>query len=307
MTTATAAPPTVAEATPAKDTHNTGTGPKPVKAENAEMLAKAAPETDANIERRSGLIVKVRNAVAAVRGLVYDRAKLQAIVVGYLAELLSTKPTNKQLAEALNEPYDPSYHGPKPVTATVHSPESGLPIELEVSKQNPDPYRQQVRRYKILAHIEARIVPDKAEWELSKVKDGIIINDERFTSPVDALRSGKVSMEAVFQAYVNILQPKTLVLSKWSTSQVKEARKAAKTVKVTVRQYDKKMNREQKVRVEPHLSAHIFFGLVDGLIQAAVAADTFRLPKSNADTLVAGLSELSAPVNAPQAEPTPAA
>ena len=299
MTTATVAPPTVAEATPAKSMGLT----KPLGAPNAEMLERSAPETDAHAERRSGLIVKVRNAVAAVRGLVYDRAKLQAIVIGYLAELLSTKPTNKQLAEALSEPYDPGYHGPKPITAVIHSAESGLPIDLEVSKQNPDPYRQQVRRYKILAHIEARIVPDKAEWDLSKVKDGLVINDERFTSPVDALRSGKVSMEAVFQAYINILNPKTVILSKWSTSQVKEARKAAKTVRVTVRQYDKKMNREQKVRVEPHLSAHIFFGLVDGLIQTAIAADLFRLSKQNADTLVAGLSELCAPV---QAEPTPA-
>ena len=102
---------TVAEATPAvspavsvtEEIHSqTLTGPV---ATNAAMLDNRAPETATVYEAKKSVILKIQGALADVRGLVLERAKRQAVVIGYVAELLGLKPTNKELASALTEKY----------------------------------------------------------------------------------------------------------------------------------------------------------------------------------------------------------
>ena len=262
----------------------------PIKT-NASQLEALGRVTEQVLGLRQTLITKIKNALADVRGLVLEKARKQAVVIGYVAELLSLKCTNKELALALTEPYDESYHGPKPLTVTLHSEESGMPPEANFPKSSPNPYAQAVRRYKLLAMIEAGIAADG--WDLTKIAEGVIINSVRYTSPVAALTTGHVTMEAVFQAYMNILQPRVVNMENWSTSVVQEARMYAPKVRVTVRQFDKKMNREQKVSVFACKAPAVLYGLVTGLLDAAAKDSKVKLSRKFADQIIKSVESLT--------------
>ncbi len=267
--------------------------PRPISS-NTEMLDNAAPQTEQHVEGKRGLIEVLKSAMAAVRGYRRGLGPLQAVVVGKLAELLLLKPTNKELAEAMSETWDESYHGPEIPTTTIQVAEGREPY-TEVPKTKPNPYAQQVRRYKILAQIESGLGFTDAEGnvaDLSLVADGIIINSVRYASPVAALMSGDVTMEAVFVAWTNVLTPKIVDLHKWSTSHVDEARQAASTVRVTVRTFNKKMKREQKASVVAVQSPSCLYGLIMGLLthEPKEGDEPIMFGRDRADRMIAAIN-----------------
>src|SRR5574341_109892 len=277
-------------------------------ASNTAMLDRAAPETEPTeqtVTSKRALIDKVKTAMSDVRAYKLGKGPLQAKVVGFLAELLLLRPTNKELAEAVSEQYSESYHGPVTPTTTVQVAEGREPYTDE-PKTKPNPYAQAVRRYKFLARIEAGL-PDP-EWDadtFGRIRDtGVIINSVTYASPVAALTSGVVTLEAVFQAWYNILQPRIVDLHKWSTSQVEEARKAAPSIRVSVRVFNKKMKREQKTSVVAVHSASCLYGLIMGLLTWEPSEDSkveaIRLGRERADKLIAAIN---AKVNVADEEP----
>lgn len=266
-------------------------------ASNAEMLDNAAPQTTQHVDSKRGLIAVLKSAMAAVRGYRRGLGPLQAVVVGKLAELLILKPTNKELAEAMSETWDESYHGPEIPTTTVQVGDGREPY-TEVPKTKPNPYAQAVRRYKILAQIEAGLPFEDAlgnPVDLSLVADGLLINSVRYASPVAALASGNVTMEAVFVAWTNVLTPRVVDLHKWSTSHVDEARQAASTVRVTVRSFNKKMKREQKSSVIVVQSPSCLYGLIMGLLthEPKDGEEPIRLGRERADRIIAAVNAMS--------------
>ena len=286
--------------------------PRPIS-NNAEMLDKAAPETTATVSVKRALIEACQKFMGEVRSYRRGLGPIQASLIGKLAELLLLKPTNKELAEAMSETWDPSYHGPEIPVTTIQVGEGREPY-TDVPKTKPNPYAQQVRRYKILAQIEAGITPlDSNEapvWDLDLVKNGLTINSVHYASPVAALVSGVVTMEAVFVAWTNVLQPKVVDLHKWSTSHVDEARKSAATVRVTVRTFNKKMKREQKVSVVAVKSPSCLYGLILGLLthEPKEGDEPIYFGRERADRMIAAInakvpaSDKATPVPATEAK-----
>lgn len=298
----------VPETALAEAVHAATLGDAPI-ASNAAVLDNAAPETVETHDRKLALIEEIKVAFGDVRGVRLSLGPKQAVVVGKIAELLCLKPTNKELAAALMEPYDEGYHGERVVTSMVHSDEyvdhrdDNTRETREVPKPTPNPYAQSVRRYKILAQIEAKIPGLDGlgnPWDFSLVDSGVTINSVTYLSPVAALNSGVVTLEAVFQAWTNILQPRVLDLRTWSTSHVAEAKAFAPKVKVTVRQFDKKMNREAKASVVAVKSASCLYGLIMGLLEYEDEKNPITLGRERADKMIAAIN---AKVNVADADP----
>lgn len=273
-------------------------------ASNSEMLDNSAKVTEETLTAKALQIAKVQDAMAAVRSHRVGLGPLQAVVVGELAALLPLNPTNKELALAMSETYDESYHGPKAVTVTIAAKESvekhgAAEAWAGTQTSNPNPYAQAVRKYKILAQIEAQIVPKDSGWDLGLVSTGVLINSVQYKSPIAALQSGVVTMEAVFQCYMNILQPRVIRMDTWSTSQVKEAQAFAPKIKVTVRQFDAKMNRDQKVAINAVNSPGVLYGTISGLLKAATDGAKFKLSRKHADALISLVNGLTTEVVSP--------
>ena len=299
------APATVAEAVHAA----TLASPKPL-ASNTAMLDKAAPETVENQTAKQKLIAACQSALGAIRGHRIGMGPLQGTLIGRLAELLLLKPTNKELAEAMAEEYTENVHGVQTVTVTVHTDEyvdfgadrdPANPRQEVIPKYakdgktlaRPNPYAQAVRKYKTLAMVEARIAGKDTNgepWDFTKVADGIKINSVLYMSPVAALMSGDVTMEAVFVAWTNILQPRIVDFKSWSTSRVTAARAYAPKATVVVRKFDKKMNREARITVKAVKDASCLYGLIMGLIEYEDETNPVRLGRHNADRIIAAIN-----------------
>lgn len=299
-----AATPSVAEVIHAKTLNS----PAPM-ASNAAILDNAARETVETQTAKQSLITKCQAMWSSIKGHRLGLGPLQAALVGFVAELLLLKPTNKELAAAMAEPYDENYHGVQTTEVTVHTDEfvdfganrdpanprdEIIPrLKKDGTPSNPNPYAQSVRRYKLLAMIEAGIPGEDAlgnPWDFSKVEDGVLINSVRYASPVAALMSGVVSMEAVFVAWTNLLQPRVLNLKEWSTSVVDEAKAYAPKVVVVVRKFDKKMNREAKHRVFAVQSASCLYGVLMGLIEYEDEKNPVNLGRMYTDRIIAALN-----------------
>ena len=282
--------------------------PKPI-ASNAKRLDDAALETVETKNAKTGLIASIQSGLAKVRSYRLGLGPLQAVVVGYLAELLLLKPTNKELAEAMAEQYNANVHGDMPLVVTQHSPEfvnfganrepanpefeSIVKLKKDGTPSTPNPYAQSVRRYKILAQIEAKIAGNDENgnpWDFSTVADGVKINSVLYASPVAALMSGVVSMEAVFVAWTNLLQPKLVDMRSWSTGHMTEAKKCAASVQVRVREFNKKMNREALINVVAVKSASCLFGLILGLLEHEDEKNPIRLGRARADQIIAAVN-----------------
>lgn len=299
MTTETVENPTVADAAPVlladaePATFSTIPQGENHVASNADMLDNAAPQTEASVTLKQAIIARLKSALATVKGMALQRAVKQADVVGILAELLPLYPSNKELAQAMTEPYDAGYHGPAVVTEIRYTKTSGHDPERTQPATNPNPYAQSVRRYKLLAQVECGL--PMATWDADTFKairdKGVLINGVQYASPVAALLSGQVSMEAVFQTYANVLQPRVTNLADWSKDQVAEAQKFAPKIRITVRHFDRKTKRDQKISVNASESVGALFGTITGLLMTAHANEVV-IGQVQADQIIAAVNLL---------------
>ena len=141
-----------------------------------------------------------------------------------------------------------------------------------------------------LAQVEANL--PAADWDMTKVANGVLINSVLYASPVAALMSGNVTMEAVFVAWMNLLQPRQCNLAKWSTGYVTEARRQAQQARVTVRTWDKRMNRESKLSVPAIRNASTIYGFILGLLDEpeVTEAEPIMFSRDTADRMIAAIN-----------------